>query len=144
MLNVAAVEGTWSGSFLSLIHVFDETTGASEWSQSPRQVAIISAILLGGIRAVCKQKYGVNWYSLLHAFLTGLLSFICVWLNEFAAVSLTGTTEPLGSILCKGPLTTVHAIVPAITMGFGVFDIIEGFSHGTDFVRKFSSQLCLL
>jgi hypothetical protein len=48
--------------------------------------------------------------------------------------ALTGTAEPLRSILCHGPLTSLHRIVPAITMGYGVFDIIEGLSHGLDFV----------
>jgi hypothetical protein len=133
-LDVASVEGTWSGVLLSLIHAFDQATNASEWAQHSRKVALLSAIILGGIRFVARQKYEVNWYSLLHAFTTGCLSAVCVWLNQFGAVALTGTAEPLGAILCQGPLTTIHAIVPAITMGFGIFDIIEGFSHGMDFI----------
>ena len=135
-LDVAAVEGTWSGTLLSAIQAFDEATGAEEWAQNSRKVALLSAILLGSIRFVAKQKYEVNWYSLLHATVTGLLSAVCVWLDQFAAVALTGTTEPLGAILCQGPLTTFHSIVPAITLGFGIFDIIEGFSHGMDFVSS--------
>jgi hypothetical protein len=135
ILDVAAVDGTWSGVLLAAIQEFDYLTGANEWAQSSRQVALVSAILLGTIRFLAKQRANVNWYSLIHATLTGVLSAVCVWLNVHAAVPLTGTSEPLGAILCKGPLTSFHAIVPAITAGFGIFDIIEGFSHGMDFVR---------
>ena len=133
-LDVASVDGSWSGTLLSLVQAFDQATGAEEWAQDSRRVALLSAILLGSIRFVARQKYQVNWYSLLHATVTGLASAVCVWLDQFAAVPLTGTTEPLGAILCQGPLTTWHSIVPAITMGFGIFDIIEGFTHGMDFV----------
>ena len=134
-LDVAAVDGTWSGVLLAGIQEFDATTGATEWAQSSRQVALISALSLGTLRFFARQRCNVNWYSLVHATLTGLLSAVCVWLNVFAAVPLTGISEPLGAILCKGPLTSFHAIVPAITAGFGIFDIIEGFTHGIDFVR---------
>ncbi|KAG7368893.1 TLC domain containing protein [Nitzschia inconspicua] len=132
-LDVSAVKGTWSGVFLAAIQEFDTLTGAGEWAQSSRQVALVAAILLGTIRFFAKQRCNVNWYSLIHATITGLLSAVCVWLN-FNAVSLTGVTEPLGAILCKGPLTSFHAMIPAITAGFGIFDIIEGFSHGMDFI----------
>jgi hypothetical protein len=71
----------------------------------------LSTIILGGIRFVAWQKYEVNWYSLLHAFTTGCLSAVCMWLNQFGAMALTGTSEPLGelgAILCQGPLTMIH------------------------------------
>jgi hypothetical protein len=127
---------------MNVITQFDSLTGAKQWALSSRHVAVVAAIILGLIRAVCKQKYNVNWYSLVHAAATGILSAVCVYINIFGAVKLTQTTEPMGSILCYGPLTTIHAIVPAITMGFGVFDIIEGFSHGIDFVSNVhNSQL---
>jgi uncharacterized membrane protein SirB2 len=138
-LDVSAVDGTLSGVFLAGIQDFDAVTGAAEWASSSRQVAVISAILLGTIRFFARQRCNVNWYSLIHATITGVLSVVCVWLNIFAAVPLTGISEPLGAILCKGPLTSIHAILPAITAGFGIFDIIEGFSHGIDFVSAFES-----
>lgn len=128
-----AVEGTVSHVFISSIRAFDDVTGAPEWST--RHVAVVSAIILGGVQMVMKQKFGVNWYSFLHAIVTGLGSFVCVWLDVFAAVPMTGVSQPLGAVLCQGPLTSLHTIIPAMTMGFGVFDIIEGFRHGTwDFV----------
>lgn len=140
-LDVSAVEGTWSGVFIAGVQLFDRVTGADQWAQSSRQVALGAAIVLGSIRFFAKQRCNVNWYSLLHAAVTGLLSAVCVWLNVFAAVQLTGISEPLGAILCKGPLTTIHAIIPAVTAGFGIFDIIEGFSHGMDFVSVLFSLM---
>jgi len=119
-------DGETSAYFLTVIQKFDEVTDAPNWSQSSRYIAIVSAVLLAIIHKIFKRRYNVNWCSLTHAFVTGGLSFICVWLNVFAAESLTGTPEPLGSVLCKGPLTTIHSIIAAITMGFGIFDITEG------------------
>lgn len=132
-LDSSLVEGGLDGFFLSGFEWLDQNYGAAEWSL--RQVAVVSAIVLGFTRVALKSKGGVDWYSFIHALITGYLSLICVWLNFFAE-TLTGTPEPLRSILCQGPLTSLHRIVPAVTMGYGVFDIIEGFSHGVDFVRR--------
>jgi hypothetical protein len=110
----------------------DGSVGSDEWTT--RQVAFFSVLVLGLVKLVTGEKLNVRWYSLLHASVTGYFSLVCVLLNVFAAEQLTGTTEPLRSTLCRGPLTSFHRIVPAITMGFGCFDIIEGLSHGFDFV----------
>lgn len=124
---------SWSGwILLECIQVFDRGTGASEWAQDSRKIAVGSAVLLGSIRFFAQQKGNVNWYSLLHACITGIFSAVCVWLNHYA--TLTGRSEPLGAILCHGPLTTIHAILPAITVGYGIYDVIEGLQHGMDFV----------
>ncbi|MGK3737621.1 MAG: hypothetical protein ACI8RD_001947 [Bacillariaceae sp.] len=129
--------GTTTAYFLSFVQTFDELTDAPNWSHSSRYIAIASAVMLAIILKLSKRKYNVNWCSYSHAFVTGGLSFICVWLNVFAAEPLTGITEPLGSVLCKGPLTTIHSIIPAITMGFGIFDLIEGIGMGKiDFVSN--------
>ncbi|VEU39242.1 unnamed protein product [Pseudo-nitzschia multistriata] len=122
----ALTEGSVAAKFLALIQTFDDLTGAPEWAQSSRTIGIVTAALLFVVRKILGKKYGVNWCSFVHACVVGLMSFVGVWLNVFGAESLTGTTEPLGQILCKGPLTTFHSIVAAITMGYGVFDIAEG------------------
>ena len=41
--------------------------------------------------------------------------------------------EPLGTILCLGPLTSLHRILPTCAMGFSVFDLIDGMRMGADF-----------
>jgi hypothetical protein len=38
-----------------------------------------------------------------------------------------GVKEPLGSILCLGPVTNIHRLTPAITQGYAICDIINGF-----------------
>lgn len=131
-LDTSSIEGTLIGSFVSAIEWVEQNYGAADWS--PRHVVVVSALVLGFTRVVFKSKYGVDWYALLHAFVTGYASFVCVWLSVFNAEALTGTAEPLRSVLCQGPLTSLHRIVPAMTMGYGVFDIIEGWGHGKDFL----------
>lgn len=136
ILDEAAVQqlqGTISGFILDCVEYMDTQWGAAEWTT--RQVAVGTVIVLGMIRAMCHEAYGVNWYSLVHAAVTGYGSAMAVWLSVFAAVPLTGTAEPLRSIVgCGGPLTSLHRIVPAITMGYGIFDILDGVGHGLDFL----------
>jgi hypothetical protein len=134
-LDPSLVEGSWKETLVSGIHWIDNELGAHEWTT--RQVAFVSVIAIGGIKLLTGEWKGVRWYSLSHAVVSGYLSLVCFLLNSFAAEHLTGTTEPLRSILCHGPMTTLHRIVPAITMGFGFFDIIEGLNHGPDFVSSF-------
>ena len=136
-LDAMLVEGTWSGSILSIIEFLDSNLGAAYWGT--RQIAFGSVIFLAIIRAWFKESYGVNWYPFIHGAASGYLSAMAVWISVFASVTLTGSPEPLRSIECQGPLTSLHRIVPAITMGYGLFDILDGFSHGIDFVRRFDA-----
>jgi len=135
-LNASALAtGSTEAKFLSLVQDFDDLTGAPGWAQSSRLIAVVSAIVLYIIHRPVGKKFGVNWCSFFHACVVGSMSYVAVWLNVYAAESLTGTTEPLGAVLCQGPLTTFHSIVPAITMGFGVFDLAEGIGMAkTDFI----------
>jgi hypothetical protein len=132
-LDPTRIEGTWSAGILWLVQFLDDNLGAAHWET--RNVCLVTIVVLAIIRFACKDAYGVTWYQLIHAVVSAYLSFLAVWLNVFAAEPLTGTAEPLRSLLCQGPLTSLHRIVPAITMGYGFFDIIDGMSHGPDFVR---------
>jgi len=136
ILNASALaEGSREAKFLSYVQDFDDLTGAPNWAQSSRVIGVATAVVLYLIHKAVKKTFGVNWGSFVHACVVGSFSFVAVWLNVYAAESLTGTTEPLGAILCQGPLTTFHSIVPAITMGFGVFDLAEGIGMAkTDFI----------
>ena len=40
--------------------------------------------------------------------------------------------EPLGSITCNGPLTSLHRIIPAITQGYAICEIMNSFRLGPD------------
>ena len=98
---------------LESLHLIDETLGLSNWTS--RQVAILTALTLGLLYR--HEKWGIRWYSLLHAILSGYLSLICVWTSYQHA--------PATATLCDGPLTSLHRITPAITLGYGLFDILE-------------------
>lgn len=52
----------------------------------------------------------------------------------FSYTKLQNGAEPLGSIICKGPLTSLHRIIPAITQGYAICDIINGFKLGPAFL----------
>jgi len=132
-LNVAAIEeGSLGGYILSFVDFLDTNLGSSEWGT--RQVALVTAIILGFIRMTLGHAYGVNWYSFVHGVASAYLSAMAVWLSVFSAVPLTGMSEPLRSITCNGPLTSIHRFTPAITMGYGLFDIVDGITHGIDFL----------
>lgn len=135
-LNASALaEGSTEAKLLSLVQSFDELTGATHWAQSSRLIGLGTTAVLYAIHKTIGKKHDVNWNSFFHSLVVGSMSAVAVWINVFAAESLTGTTEPLGQVLCQGPLTTFHSIVPAITMGYGFFDIAEGMRLAkTDFI----------
>mmetsp|Transcript_2000 Transcript_2000/g.4249 ORF Transcript_2000/g.4249 Transcript_2000/m.4249 type:complete len:298 (-) Transcript_2000:106-999(-) len=139
------VSGMVTPLILRFISVLDDY-GASTWNL--RAVAFISAICLYGTYKVGRTGPGgaklgnVCWEGLLHAIISGVGAAICVYLNEFAAEEISGVSEPLRSIRCDGeagaggggPLTSLHRILPAITLGYGMCDILEGLDLGRDFL----------
>mmetsp|Transcript_31613 Transcript_31613/g.63857 ORF Transcript_31613/g.63857 Transcript_31613/m.63857 type:complete len:255 (-) Transcript_31613:285-1049(-) len=99
---------------LESIQAIDEALGLSTWTS--RQIALLTALTLALLYRY--EKWGIRWYSLLHAVLSGYLSLICVY-TSYHHAPLSSTT------LCAGPLTSLHRITPAITLGYGLFDILE-------------------
>ena len=141
MRRVAEAAVMLTQSLLSFISILD-SYGAQTWNL--RVVAATSAVILYltyriGRSGPGGQKLGnVCWEGFLHAVLSGLGSAICVYLNHFAAVEISGQAEPLRSIRCDdgdaSPLTSLHRILPAITLGYGMCDILEGLDLGRDFL----------
>jgi hypothetical protein len=119
-----------SKAILSLIAILDGY-GAQTWNL--RLVGLATVLTLAVVRSLLQKKRGIDWYALLHALVSGLGSIACVYLDYFASEALTGTTEPLRSIQCQGPLTSLHRILPAITMGYSMFDILDGMTISVDF-----------
>jgi TLC domain len=117
--------------FLRLISLLDDA-GAWEWNL--RYTAITSFLLLGLIRLSIGKKGGIDWYAFIHAVLSAAGAFVVLYLDFMASEALTGVEEPLRSVTCHGPLTSLHRILPAITWGYSVFDIIDGFSISFDFI----------
>mmetsp|Transcript_13552 Transcript_13552/g.13132 ORF Transcript_13552/g.13132 Transcript_13552/m.13132 type:complete len:281 (-) Transcript_13552:196-1038(-) len=123
-----------SRGILSFISFLDESLGADTWTS--RQVAVTSGVIFLCLQYQIGKKRGILVYSLLHALLSGVGSTACVYLDFFASETLTGAAEPLRSAACMGggPLTSLHAIVPAITLGYSICDTIHGMSLGGAFL----------
>ena len=93
--------------------------GAQNWNL--RIVGLCSFIVLFVIRAVTRYHNSIKavrtpteWYSILNSTVVGTCSLLCVYLDLVAAPRLFGTDEPRR--LCES-LTSLHRILPAITMG---------------------------
>ena len=39
--------------------------------------------------------------------------------------------EPLGTVLCHGPLTSLHRVLPTASVGYAIFDFIDGIRLGS-------------
>lgn len=116
-------------SFISILDYY----GAQEWALG--SVAIMSAVIFLSIRFLLGKKYDVDWDALVHAVLTAILSCMCQYLNYYSAIEMRGEPEPYGTIAkCMGPLTSLHRIVPSITLGYAICDIINGFTLSIDAV----------
>jgi len=101
-------------------------------------VGLITFLFLGSIRLILGEWRGVNWYALIHAIVSTVGSFVCLYLDYYASSTLTGVQEPLRSVLLGpdmvAPLTSLHRILPAITMGYSVFDLWDGIFLSVDFL----------
>lgn len=115
---------------LGAISVLDDH-GA--WTWNLWHVALATTVVLGGIRLVFKKKHGIDWYAFLHALASASGSLACLYLNFVASEKLTGIAEPLRALQCHGPLTSLHRILPAITMGYSIFDLVDGLTISIDF-----------
>jgi hypothetical protein len=121
---------------------FLDNCGAQSWNL--RLVGITTTFTLWMIRVIFQKKRGVDWYALLHALISSLGSILCVYLDLFAAETLTGTPEPLRSCQCAPPLTSLHRILPAITMGYSLFDLLDGLTIGIDFALHGLATLLIM
>jgi hypothetical protein len=140
LLQVEGVGPVTTG-ILSCISILDQY-GA--WTWNLRVVGLVTVLGLWCVRAALQKKRGIDWYAFLHALVSGLGSMACVYLDVFAAETLTGTSEPLRSCQCEGPLTSLHRILPAITMGYSMFDLLDGFTISIDFALHGLSTLSVM
>ena len=119
---------------IHLLHGISHLDRWGAWTWNLRHVAIVTALTLGAVRLYCQKYRGIDWYAFIHALVSSSGSFACLYLNFVASQQLTGMPEPLRSIQCHGPLTSLHRILPAITMGYSIFDFLDGLTISIDFV----------
>lgn len=116
-------------SFISII----DSYGAYRWNL--RLVALVSALVLVPTYKLAGYKGGVEWHGLLHSLVVGLGGLACTYLDYFASEAVTGEPEPLHMAQCGPPMTSLHRILPAITLGYSVTDVYNGLALGKiDFV----------
>jgi len=108
------------------------TLGA--WELNHRSIAVVTAGCLFLIHLTLHKRWGVDWHSLVHALVSAIGSIACVYLDLFSSKTLTGTAEPLRMCQCAGPLTSLHKILPVITMGYALMDLLESLSMSIDFI----------
>lgn len=93
-----------------------------------RLIALLCGILWYAIYRIAGNKYGIHWYALMHSIISSFFAVICIYLDIFAAENISGTSEPLRTIRCEGPLTPLHSFLPTITLGYAFSDILYGLS----------------
>lgn len=120
-----------SVAILSFVNQLDEKLGAESWNLNI--VAAVTAALILLIKHQLGTAHGVDWYGFMHAFITGIGSCCCIYLDTFAAEILLDEVYNPGQCADK-PLTSLHRILPAITMGYSIFDLLDSFSLSLDFL----------
>jgi TLC domain len=129
-------------TLLSGIAVLDQH-GA--WTWDLRLVALGTTLVLWLIRLVFQKKHGIDWYAFLHAIVSSVGALACLYLDWVASEPMTRVAEPLRSIaLCAGPLTSLHRILPAITMGYSVFDLLDGLQISLSFALHGVATLAVM
>jgi TLC domain len=108
-----------------------DDSGAWEWPYW--KVAATFALVLWGVRAVGQKRMGVDWYALVHAVVSFAGCAAVVYLDAVASEQLTGIPEPMRSLRCHAPLTSLHRILPAFTMGYSLLDLFDGLFISVDF-----------
>ena len=128
-------------SILSFIAKLDEWGAATV---DLRLLGVVTFFVLLLVRVTMGKHRGVDWYALLHALVTGLGSLMTTYLDVFAAEALTGIAEPLRSSQCHPPLTSLHRMLPAITMGYSSFDFLDGLTLGLEFALHGAATLFVM
>lgn len=140
-----------AGHLLALIALLD-SLGAR--AISLRLVSFITAVVLLGIRRTIGLWGGVEWHALLHAILVGFGALGCRILEghferggdmggtitlDYRGSAMTeedarGLSEARRIALCLGPLTSLHRLIPALTLGYSICDVLDSFKLGPAFL----------
>ena len=104
-----------------------------------RIIASSSAIFWTAVRLLLGKTGSVDWYAVLHAVITAIGSILCIYFDLHASeIDPKGTPEPLRSIRCASALTVLHTLLPIVSLGYAVHDLVDGiylkradfFAHG--------------
>ena len=140
-LQVEGLDDPIARSLLTGVALLEEH-GA--WTWNLRLVGLSSSLFLLLVRLILKKKRGVDWYALIHAIISSGGAAACLYLDNTSSVRLTGSTEPFRAVMCQEPLTSLHRILPAITMGYALFDLFDGLFISVDFVLHGAATLAVM
>jgi len=88
-------------------------------------IVMTSSVLFLTIRYQSGRKYKIDWESLVHALITGIGGSICLYLD-------LNVLPGFNSVRCHAP-TSLHRVLPAITQGYAICDILNGLKFGGAF-----------
>ncbi len=94
-------------------------------SYTSRQISLFSALIWIVLKQVLGKSLGVDWYAMIHALVTAGGALVVVYLDLNAEV-IAGEGEPLRSIRCEPALTSLHSILPMVSLGYAFSDFVEG------------------
>mmetsp|Transcript_18622 Transcript_18622/g.37733 ORF Transcript_18622/g.37733 Transcript_18622/m.37733 type:complete len:271 (-) Transcript_18622:228-1040(-) len=118
-------------SGISLLDSF----GASSWSL--RAVAFTTAALLLVMRKSVGEAAGIEWHAFFHAAVTGFGAWACQILDDASREEWNGENGPgidPGLDPCGGPPTSLHRLLPALTLGYSICDILDSLKLGPAFL----------
>jgi len=98
-------------------------------------IATTSSVLFLTIRYQSGRKYKIDWESLVHALITGIGGSICLYLD-------LNVLPGFNNVRCHAP-TSLHRVLPAITQGYAICDILNGLQCGGAFLAHGIATLLL-
>jgi hypothetical protein len=107
--------------------------GWGAWDWPHWAIAAGFAAALCAVRVAGRKRLGVDWYALVHAAVSFVGCAAVLYLDLVASRQLTGIPEPDRSLACHAPLTSLHRILPAMTMGYSLLDLFDGIFISFDF-----------
>jgi hypothetical protein len=116
--------------------------GAWDWSYWTIAAGFAASLWL--VRQVGQKRLGVDWYALVHAVVSFGGCAAVLYLDLVTSHQLTGVAEPYRSLQCHAPLTSLHRILPAITMGYSLLDLFDGIFISFDFALHGAATMLVL
>lgn len=117
---------------LEYISTFD-ATGVLKWNSL--MISVTSCVVFLTIRYQSGRKYNIDWEALVHAIVTGTGGSFCVLLDM--------NIIPQSSYVRCHASTPLHNILPAVTQGYAICDILNGLEFGGAFLAHGIATLML-
>jgi len=113
------------------------STGVSELN--PWAVAGFSAIFFFAVN----QIVGV-YVNLTYDIFTSIGAMMCIYIDYSISDSASFASLPIGITGCNGPTTPLHNILPAVTMGYSMFELHNARSDSRDIVLHAAVLLAVM